>query len=377
MAHLAAHLAYRPATSAQQADCRRLLERVRTCRDLSLGQREVLVRVILFTRGGERPCTVGTRGLARAAGLSERHVRRCVHEFEARGLVAIDRVGGSIHGRYLLRLGPAIEQVGRPSRPPLTCVGSDILAHRVGHPGPPSPFGGGKQKTTTNGPSPSSSSASPGEGEPAPRIAQEAPPAEPDPEAVRALAVRLVAVLGLVMAFAARKAREWALAFGLERVELAITLAEHRRASRHPLRGEGGIAWVLNRWRALDLEAIRLEVDGYRPRPKAPPPAPARPTEPSDPVTALVDELVGDPARREEFEAAAIAHASDADRRELDRLDGRHRVGIVAFERASLLARLRWEEASRRLGREEVRGGEPASEEGTRIHTPEGGAHPG
>jgi hypothetical protein len=98
----------------------------------------------------------------------------------------------------------------------------------------------------------------------------EVPAADPGGVAPASLVIRLLAVLVITRTLAAAKIREWVRVHGLEKVHLVLTLAEHRKPTRNPFRCEGGIGWVLTRWRTanMSLEAIREEVSATEPRPK-------------------------------------------------------------------------------------------------------------
>jgi len=103
-----------------------------------------------------------------------------------------------------------------------------------------------------------------------PPAAVETPAAPAIPAAQASLVIRLLAVLVITRTLAAAKIREWVRVHGLEKVHLVLTLAEHRKSTRNPFRCEGGIGWVLTRWRNANIpvEAIREEVAAHEPRPK-------------------------------------------------------------------------------------------------------------
>ena len=105
------------------------------------------------------------------------------------------------------------------------------------------------------------------------------------PAAEASLVIRLLAVLVITRTLAAAKIREWVRVHGLEKVHLVLTLAEHRKSTRNPFRCEGGIGWVLTRWRNanMPLEAIREEVAAHEP-----------PSARSAPVRTPAEKYLGD-----------------------------------------------------------------------------------
>jgi hypothetical protein len=116
-------------------------------------------------------------------------------------------------------------------------------------------------------------------------------------EQLEALVDRLMAVLAIVQSLAMAKIREWVSRYGLELVDLVLTFAELHKPTRKAVKGTGGIAFHLERWKSWDPAAIRHELGDLRPRPKpaaAPPPRLRQEPLPAAPDRAELEEIIGE-----------------------------------------------------------------------------------
>jgi hypothetical protein len=274
------------------------------------------ITIFDHARYGESVCTASDETLGReVGGLTGRQVQRLRNMLEAQGWTETERLGVSKFAYKRIRLGrccyilPRIDTRGQtpglhldiPGRAPRRAC----LAKSSGSVEPEKETTSRTRGTAESGPDPepSSSSFASLQGEKIQPL--KAKTSQIATATIDAMIAQVLAVLALGRTLAVGKVREWVDRHGLERVKLALTLAEYRKPTRNPVRSEGGIGWILTRWQRMSLEAIREEVSAHQPRS-----TPARvvmqncnsrPVEPEPPppdraeLEAIVAELEGKP----------------------------------------------------------------------------------